>query len=256
MKSFESDKYKQKIEEEKERDIAAAANEDLEFPVVKNRYNYVPATLVNLLRDKDEEDDTNRKVATFMDEAFLMNPFKTSKKIYDENGCEISRDKEAGMDNKERFDDEKEAANDDIRDEMLTIFFREKTPLDTELVIERSDEIRQMREKLPIFMRESDVLDSVNNNLITIVCGETGSGKSTQLPQFLLENSYSNKNGPNPGKIGVTQPRRIAAISLAKRVSEELGSKLGQLVGYQVRYEQQQLSELNRIKVIDLLMAL
>ena len=65
---------------------------------------------------------------------------------------------------------------------------------------------------------------------VTIVCGETGCGKSTQLPRFLLENHLGDK-----GRIGITQPRRIAAVTLARRVAEETGFKLGEEIGYQVR---------------------
>ncbi len=76
-------------------------------------------------------------------------------------------------------------------------------------------------------MREQEIMDSINNNLVTIICGQTGSGKSTQLPQFLIQNGYGNPLGYDRGMIGITQPRRIAAISLAKRVSEEINVELG-----------------------------
>jgi pre-mRNA-splicing factor ATP-dependent RNA helicase DHX38/PRP16 len=64
------------------------------------------------------------------------------------------------------------------------------------------------------------------------VVGETGSGKTTQLTQFLYEEGYDKS-----GIIGCTQPRRVAAMSVAKRVSEEMGVKLGGLVGYAIRFE-------------------
>ncbi len=80
---------------------------------------------------------------------------------------------------------------------------------------------------MPISKKEFEIMEKVTENLITIVCGETGSGKSTQLPQFLYEGGFAHY-----GVIGVTQPRRIAAISIAQRISEERGSPLGELVGY------------------------
>lgn len=68
--------------------------------------------------------------------------------------------------------------------------------------------------------------------IVVIVVGETGSGKTTQLTQFLMEDGYGNY-----GKIGCTQPRRVAAMSVAKRVSEEVPCKLGDEVGYSIRFE-------------------
>jgi pre-mRNA-splicing factor ATP-dependent RNA helicase DHX38/PRP16 len=67
---------------------------------------------------------------------------------------------------------------------------------------------------------------------VTVVVGETGSGKTTQLGQFLFEDGYGSY-----GMIGCTQPRRVAAMSVAKRVAEEMGCKLGSTVGYAIRFE-------------------
>ncbi|CAF90919.1 unnamed protein product, partial [Tetraodon nigroviridis] len=73
---------------------------------------------------------------------------------------------------------------------------------------------------------------AVHDNQILIVIGETGSGKTTQITQYLAEAGYTGR-----GKIGCTQPRRVAAMSVAKRVSEEYGCCLGQEVGYTIRFE-------------------
>jgi len=67
---------------------------------------------------------------------------------------------------------------------------------------------------------------------VVIIVGETGSGKTTQLVQYLHEDGYSKR-----GMIGCTQPRRVAAMSVAKRVSEEVGVELGEEVGYAIRFE-------------------
>lgn len=72
----------------------------------------------------------------------------------------------------------------------------------------------------------------MHDNQILIVIGETGSGKTTQITQYLAEAGYTSR-----GKIGCTQPRRVAAMSVAKRVSEEFGCCLGQEVGYTIRFE-------------------
>ena len=72
----------------------------------------------------------------------------------------------------------------------------------------------------------------IRDNSVVIIVGETGSGKTTQLTQYLHEDGYSNY-----GMIGCTQPRRVAAMSVAKRVSEEMGFKLGEEIGYSIRFE-------------------
>ena len=65
-----------------------------------------------------------------------------------------------------------------------------------------------------------------------VVVGETGSGKTTQMTQYLAEEGFADR-----GRIGCTQPRRVAAMSVAKRVAEEVGCRLGQEVGYTIRFE-------------------
>ena len=98
-------------------------------------------------------------------------------------------------------------------------------------------------ETLPIIHMEQEIIEKIRKFPVTIICGETGCGKSTQLPRFLLENHLGDS-----GKIGITQPRRIAAVTLARRVAEETGLKLGSEIGYQVRYDSQTISKQTRIK--------
>lgn len=93
--------------------------------------------------------------------------------------------------------------------------------------------IRDQRESLPIFKLRTELIKAVLDNRILVVIGETGSGKTTQMPQYLCEMGLC-KNGK---KVGCTQPRRVAAMSVAKRVSEEMGVRLGQEVGYSIRFE-------------------
>ncbi|KAK0386701.1 hypothetical protein NLU13_6535 [Sarocladium strictum] len=98
----------------------------------------------------------------------------------------------------------------------------------------------QSRMQLPMWSFKQRVLDAVEQNQVVIVCGETGCGKSTQVPAFLLENALSQGKDC---KVYCTEPRRISAISLARRVSEELGENKGDLgtsrslVGYSIRLE-------------------
>jgi len=92
--------------------------------------------------------------------------------------------------------------------------------------------IKEQRESLPIFGLRNELIQAIKDNQILIVVGETGSGKTTQMTQYLAEEGFAEK-----GIIGCTQPRRVAAISVAKRVAEEFGCRVGQEVGYTIRFE-------------------
>ncbi|XP_031279460.1 probable pre-mRNA-splicing factor ATP-dependent RNA helicase DEAH5 [Pistacia vera] len=92
--------------------------------------------------------------------------------------------------------------------------------------------IQEQRKSLPIYKLNKELIQAVHDNQVLVVIGETGSGKTTQVPQYLAEAGYTTK-----GKIGCTQPRRVAATSVAKRVAEEFGCRLGEDVGYAIRFE-------------------
>lgn len=94
--------------------------------------------------------------------------------------------------------------------------------------------IKEQRQSLPVYAFREQLIKAVHENQLLIVVGETGSGKTTQLTQYLAEAGFT-KNG----MIGCTQPRRVAAMSVAKRVAEEVGCQLGQEVGYTIRFEDQ-----------------
>ncbi|KAK4704953.1 pre-mRNA-splicing factor ATP-dependent RNA helicase DHX38/PRP16, partial [Phenoliferia sp. Uapishka_3] len=96
----------------------------------------------------------------------------------------------------------------------------------------RNKSLKQQRQYLPAFASREALLKVIRENQVIICVGETGSGKTTQLTQFLHEEGYSEF-----GIIGCTQPRRVAAMSVAKRVSEEMEVELGAEVGYVIRFE-------------------
>ena len=134
--------------------------------------------------------------------------------------------------------------------------------------------------ELPICSMEQEIMEAISSNSVVSVCGETGSGKTTQVPQFLFEAGYGMKSSATPGMIGVTQPRRVAAVSSAQRIAHELnepwawakeakekpvgeddssgdssdsdGEHLKQpsrcRVGFQIRHEQRHVHDETRIK--------
>ncbi|EHH66832.1 hypothetical protein EGM_03889 [Macaca fascicularis] len=98
--------------------------------------------------------------------------------------------------------------------------------------VNRSLEMQEERLKLPILSEEQVIMEAVAEHPIVIVCGETGSGKTTQVPQFLYEAGYSSEDSI----IGVTEPRRVAAVAMSQRVAKEMNLSQ-RVVSYQIRYE-------------------
>ncbi|KAF8945269.1 DEAH-box ATP-dependent RNA helicase prp22 [Haplosporangium gracile] len=92
------------------------------------------------------------------------------------------------------------------------------------------DDIRKQQEALPIYDHRNGLMEAIRDNEILVIIGETGSGKTTQLPRYIIEEFRGMR-------VGVTQPRRIAAISVAKRVAEEYDCRIGDTVGYTIRFD-------------------
>lgn len=129
--------------------------------------------------------------------------------------------------------------------------------------VPRPEDVLALRYDLPVATLEFEVMDAIRNHDVTIICAETGSGKSTQVPQFLYEYGFSvSQEASSSGEaclVGVTQPRRVAAVSTAKRVSYEMGQGNGlhipsgnrgegNLVAYQTRFESAGLGSKTHIK--------
>ncbi|KAL9707956.1 hypothetical protein quinque_011474 [Culex quinquefasciatus] len=118
--------------------------------------------------------------------------------------------------------DAKETLNADLYDEYLR---KEKFGV-----------MREVRERLPAFGSQQEILQMIDRHQVILVKGETGSGKTTQIPQFILDQAMSKRRGADC-RIICTQPRRISAITLSERVAAERGEQLGDSVGYQIRLD-------------------
>ncbi|CAE7214908.1 CUV [Symbiodinium pilosum] len=106
----------------------------------------------------------------------------------------------------------------------------QKTEAQSEFAKTRT--IQQQRQSLPVYKVREELIDLLREHSVLVCVGETGSGKTTQLTQYLHEAGYSVN-----GQIGCTQPRRVAAVSVAKRVADEMACELGTKVGYSIRFE-------------------
>ncbi|KAL2327345.1 hypothetical protein Fmac_020772 [Flemingia macrophylla] len=128
----------------------------------------------------------------------------------------------------------------DSAKEKLSVALKKRQEL-----LQASDSLKEMksfREKLPAFKMKSEFLKAVQKNQVLVISGETGCGKTTQLPQFILEEEISCLRGADCNII-CTQPRRVSAISVAARICAERGEGLGETVGYQIRLESKHSAE-------------
>lgn len=106
------------------------------------------------------------------------------------------------------------------------------------MLFDRDPSITKARLELPVCMHEQEIMEAVHANDVVLVSGATGTGKTTQMPQFLLEDGFGDPRAPvHKGMVAVTQPRRVAAVTCANRVAFELKSEPGEIVGYQIRHE-------------------
>ncbi|XP_062584815.1 pre-mRNA-splicing factor ATP-dependent RNA helicase PRP16-like [Saccostrea cucullata] len=134
---------------------------------------------------------------------------------------------------KEEEKDDKTLENGDLdykADHKFADLLKEKTEAVSDFAKRKT--IADQRRYLPIYAVRNELLNVIRDNNVVIIVGETGSGKTTQLTQYLHEDGYTKY-----GMVGCTQPRRVAAMSVAKRVSEEMEVELGQEVGYAIRFE-------------------
>lgn len=196
-------------------------DEEIPEPVAEND---LPA-IANGIAHKNDDSSNSRSEEN--PETINESPRKKTKKIFEDNGRKLHKNtSESRPENgpkKVVYNSDEEEDGDDEKGD----FFESKNISRFELR-KRSEELLAVRKTLPIYQHKDVIMSYFEKNQVTVVIGETGSGKSTQIPQFLM--------GTASKQIAVTQPRRVAAASLAARVSQEYGCRLGEEVGYQVRF--------------------
>jgi len=144
-------------------------------------------------------------------------------------------------------DDDLDSSQTDIEESMINQrgyrqFFagKENKGIDRDLIDAAAriegGEMARFRKTLPSFKMRNELLSAIANQQVLVVSGETGCGKTTQVPQFILDDAVARGRGSRVS-IVCTQPRRVAAISVAERVANERGEKVGEVVGYQVRMD-------------------
>lgn len=147
------------------------------------------------------------------------------------NDPSISRKSDSNLMNHEPRPPEQEPLPPELR-EVSTVPERKAFHVD----VARPAEFEEARLALPVVAEEQKIMEAIYNHPTVVIWGATGSGKTTQVPQFLFEAGYGNLESTTPGMIGVTQPRRVAAVSMAKRVGDELGQAANK-VSYQIRFD-------------------
>ncbi|MFG1707895.1 ATP-dependent RNA helicase HrpA [Nonomuraea sp. M3C6] len=134
-----------------------------------------------------------------------------------------------------RLDGMRRVRSRDTRDKIVAEILADVERAEQRLVRRREAvPVVKYPENLPVAQRKDDILQAVRDHQVVIIAGETGSGKTTQIPKICLELGRGVR-----GLIGHTQPRRIAARTVAERIAEELGTGLGEVVGYKVRFTDQ-----------------
>ena len=167
--------------------------------------------------------------------------FTSNQKKWEENKIDHAVMKFGAKDAKTKLKEKEKEYDLLVEDDQIAFVMAEKMPGsrkgETEPDMTEKEKkrltIEETRKSLPIYAYRENLLEAIENYQILIIEGETGSGKTTQIPQYLHESGYTDGNM----KIGCTQPRRVAAMSVAARVAEEMGVKLGNEVGYSIRFE-------------------
>ena len=200
-------------------------------------------TTTTTTADKEEEDDDevskdiDMKESNNNDNKESESENNTTTAMITETNEEIE-EKDNNNEEEEEYDNDNDKKKTKSKKRRTLKFKESRIVSVNHVTVHRPADVEAARLNLPITMEEQGIMEAIHDNDVTIVCGETGCGKTTQIPQFLYEAGYgSPASARTPGMIGVTQPRRVAAVSMAGRVAYELGLECGREVAYQIRYD-------------------
>lgn len=180
--------------------------------------------------DSDDEDD-NEGNEDCNDETNVIDDKETTD--IGKDGSDYDEESDKVVKNEDNSCIEKTKESNNNKNTALPSSSQSVTPRIPAVFVQvnRDPEIQAARLQLPILGEEQSVMEAIKENDVVIICGETGSGKTTQVPQFLYEAGYANN-----GLIGVTEPRRVAAVSMSERVAKEMNMTTSK-VSYQIRYQ-------------------
>ncbi|POM59512.1 Pre-mRNA-splicing factor ATP-dependent RNA helicase, partial [Phytophthora palmivora] len=187
----------------------------------------------------DEGNRVRKKEDLLTDRYEEEEVFHTEQEVWEETQVKMATTKFGAKDRHKKVEEEDEFVFDDqidfISQQMLSgHHVSDEDVKEARKKMEQAKHlsIQEGRRQLPVYPYRESLLEAIRNYPVIIIEGETGSGKTTQIPQYLHEVGYSEL-----GIIGCTQPRRVAAMSVAARVAQEMDVKLGNEVGYSIRFE-------------------